>query len=32
MLTHNVTSKFIHSLHTSLPDDIRLAHFQLINS
>ena len=31
MLTHNVTSKFIHSLRTSLPDDTSIDHFQQLD-
>ena len=31
MLTHNVTSKFIHSLRTSLPDHTSISHFQAID-
>ena len=31
MLTHNVTSKIIHSLRTSLPDDTSIAHFQQLD-
>ena len=31
MLSHNVTSKFIHSLRTSLPDDASVAHFQQLD-
>jgi len=32
MLTHNVTSKFIHSQRTSLHDDTSLAHFQNLDA
>ena len=31
MLTHNVTSKFIHSLRTSLPDPTSISHFQTVD-
>ena len=31
MLTHNVTSKFIHSLRTSLPDHASISHFQAVD-
>ena len=31
MLTHNVTSKFIYSQRTSLPDDTSIAHFQQLD-
>ena len=31
MLTHNVTSKFIHSLRTSLPDHTSISHFQAVD-
>jgi len=31
MLTHNVTSKFIHSQRTSLPEDTSIAHFQQLD-
>ena len=31
MLTHNVTSKFIHSLRTSLPDHTSISHFHAVD-